>query len=214
MRLVIPPGVFEPPSDAYALARVLREHAPGRDVLDVCTGSGVLAVVAGLSRARSVSAVDVSRRALATARLNGALNRLRLRTRRSDLLDELQGARFDVIVSNPPYLPGHDVAPRGIERATEAGFDGRRFIDRLIDQAPRVLREGGLLLLVHSSINGTAETRGRMTAAGFRSDVALRRQGPLGPRLAARTALLEERGLLEHGQRVEEIVVVRGTLAR
>src|SRR5205085_118100 len=79
VRLVIPPGVFEPPSDAHMLAAVLREHAAGADVLDVCTGSGILAVSAGLAGARSVTAVDVSRRAVLTARLNGALNGVRVR---------------------------------------------------------------------------------------------------------------------------------------
>src|SRR3954462_442084 len=131
MRLLVPPGVFSPPSDAYTLADVLRREAPGADVLDVGTGSGILAVSAGLAGARSVTAVDVSRRALLAARVNGALNGVRVRTRRGDLLDAVAGERFDVIVSNPPYLPALVDDPRGLERATEAGPDGRRFVDRL-----------------------------------------------------------------------------------
>src|SRR3954447_20500479 len=126
MRLLVPPGVFSPPSDAYTLADVLRQEAPGRDVLDVGTGSGILAVSAALAAARSVTAVDVSRRALLTARMNGALNGVRVRTRRGDMLDAVAGERFDVIVPTPPYLPAtRPSPPRGIERATEAGPDGR-----------------------------------------------------------------------------------------
>lgn len=213
VRLVVPPGVFAPPSDALLLADVLREHAYGRDVLDVCTGSGILAVTAGLAGARTVTAVDVSRRALIATRLNGLLNGVRVRTRRGDLLTGIGESRYDVIVANPPYLPAKsDGSPRGLERATEAGPRGRNFLDRLILQAPRHLRPGGVLLLVHSSINGTDESRRQLAKAGLRCDVPSRESGPLGPILSARAPLLEHRGLLVRGRREEEIVIVRGTL--
>src|SRR3954452_15059894 len=121
MRLLVPPGVFSPPSDAYTLPHVLRQEAPGRDVLDVGTGSGVLAVSAALAKARSVTAVDVSRRALLTARMNAALNGVRVRARRGDMRAAARGERSDVIVPTPPYLPAENQSPpRGIDRATEA----------------------------------------------------------------------------------------------
>lgn len=210
MRLVIPPGVFRPPSDAHLLADVLREHAPGADVLDLCTGSGVLAVSAGLAGARSVTAVDVSRRAVLAARLNGVLNGVRVRARRGDLLAAVPGVRFDVIVSNPPYLPAVSDEPRGLERATEAGHDGRRLLDRLIDEAPGHLRPGGVLLLVHSSVNGIEPSLERLERVGLAPDLAARHHGPLGPILTARAPVLERRGLLAPGERTEEVVVVRG----
>jgi release factor glutamine methyltransferase len=211
VRLVVLPGVFSPPSDAFMLAGVLERHAPGCDVLDVCAGSGVLAVVAGLAGARSVTAVDVSRRALATTWLNGRLNGVPVALRRGDLLEPVAGRRFDVIVSNPPYLPApSDARPRGLDRATDAGLDGRRFLDRLLDGAPGHLRPGGVLLVVHSSVNGVAPSVERARGAGLDADVALRRHGPLGPILRARTPLLRERGLLAPGERAEDIVVIRG----
>lgn len=210
MRLVIPPGVFPPPSDAYVLAEVLREHAPGADVLDLCTGSGVLAVSAGLAGARSVTAVDVSRRAVLTARLNGALNGVRVRARRGDLLEAVPGERFDVILANPPYLPAVAEEPRGLERATEAGPDGRRFVDRLIERAPGHLRPGGVLLIVHSSVNGVEPSLEGLERTGLEPDLAARRRGPLGPILSSRAAVLEQRGLIAPGRREEDVVVVRG----
>ena len=210
MRLVIPPGVFHPPSDARLLAGALGEHAPGADVLDVCTGSGILAVAAGLAGARAVTAVDVSRRAVATAILNGALNGVRVRGRRGDLLTAVRGERFDVIVSNPPYLPAVTDSPRGLERATEAGPDGRRFVDRLIDAAPEHLRPGGLLLVVHSSVNGVDRSLEQLETVGLAPDLVATHRGPLGPILRARAPLLERRGLLAPGTREEEVVVVRG----
>jgi len=192
------------------LADVLREHAPGADVLDLCTGSGVLAVSAALAGARSVTAVDVSRRAVLTARLNGLLNGRRIRTRRGNLLDAVPGERFDVIVANPPYLPAIADDPRGLLRATEAGPDGRLFVDRLIDRAPDHLRPGGVLLVVHSSINGVDPSLERLERTGLEPDLAAAHRGPLGPILTERVPVLEERGLLAPGEREEDVVVVRG----
>ena len=85
------------------LAEQLRRHPRVQGaVLDVCTGSGALAVSAALAAARSVTAVDVSRRALATVQLNARLNGVRVRTRRGALLEAVPGETFDLIVSNPP----------------------------------------------------------------------------------------------------------------
>jgi release factor glutamine methyltransferase len=192
------------------LAGVLREHAPGADVLDLCTGSGVLAVSAALAGARSVTAVDVSRRAVLTARLNGRLNGVRVRARRGNLLDAVPGERFDVIVANPPYLPAVEDEPRGLLRATEAGPDGRRFVDELIDRAPDHLRPGGVLLVVHSSVNGVEPSLERLEETGLDPDVAASHHGPLGPILSGRASVLEERGLLAPGEREEDVVIVRG----
>lgn len=192
------------------LAGVLREHAPGADVLDLCTGSGVLAVAAALAGARSVTAVDVSRRAVLAARLNGLLNGVRVRARRGNLLDAVPGERFDVIVANPPYLPAVENEPRGLLRATEAGPDGRLFVDRLIDRAPDHLRPGGVLLVVHSSVNGVEPSLERLERSGLDPDLAARHRGPLGPVLTERAPVLERRGLLAPGERSEEVVIVRG----
>lgn len=192
------------------LADVLREHAAGADVLDLCTGSGVLAVSAARAGARSVTAVDVSRRAVVTAKLNGLLNGVRVRTRRGHLLDAVPDERFDVIVANPPYLPAVEEDPRGLQRATEAGPDGRLFVDTLIDRAPDHLRPGGVLLVVHSSINGVDPSLERLERGGLLPDVAATHRGPLGPLLAKRAFMLEQRGLLAPGERSEDVVIVRG----
>src|SRR5947209_17071524 len=108
MRLLPLPGVFQPPSDAWMLIRYLEQErlAEGRRVLDVCAGSGVLAIAAALAGASRATAVDISRRAVAAARLNARLNGVRVDAVRGDLFAPLRGRRFDLIVSNPPYLPG------------------------------------------------------------------------------------------------------------
>src|SRR3954447_16323625 len=130
MRLVTLPGVFRPISDTWLLADALdREPLPrGARVLDLCSGSGALAVRAALGgRDREVWAVDVSRRAVLTIRLNAARNRVRVRAVGGDLLSAVAGQRFDAIVSSPPYVPAlSDTLPTaGPERAWDAGRDGR-----------------------------------------------------------------------------------------
>jgi release factor glutamine methyltransferase len=213
MRLFTLPGVFSPRPDSWMLARALRAErlAPGARVLDVCTGSGLLAIAAALDGAHA-TAIDVSRRAVACVALNARLNGVRVRALRGDLLAPVRGERFDAIVSNPPYLPSEsDAVPaRGPQRAWEAGRDGRALLDALCEQAPDHLAPGGVLLIVHSELCGTDRTLAALREHGLRAEVAARHHGPLGPLVRARAAELEARGLLAPGQREEEVVVVRG----
>jgi release factor glutamine methyltransferase len=212
MRLIALPGVFRPISDSRLLAECLRgELSPGAHVADVCTGTGLLAVTAALHGAGTVAATDRSRRAVFNARVNARLNGVAVHVVRGDLLEPLDGRRFDLIVSNPPYVPAEtDALPSGgPARAWDAGRNGRAVIDRLCDEAPGRLRPGGALLLVHSSVCGERNTIERLARHGLEADVLVRRRGPLGPLLAARAQTLEDRGLLARGEREEEIVVIR-----
>jgi release factor glutamine methyltransferase len=212
VRLVVPPGVFRPPSDAWMLVDALRSQTlpPRASVLDLCTGSGVLGVAAALRGARNVTAVDLSRRAVLTARLNARLNGVRVRACRGDLFAPVGRARFDAIVSNPPYVPGSEPPSAGLARAWEAGSDGRVLLDRICAEAPGHLRPGGFILLVHSELCGTEATLHALRAGGLEAEVIARQRGPLGPLMSARVQALEQRGLLSPGQREEEVVVVRG----
>jgi len=215
MRIVVPPGVFRPRSDSWMLAHLVGrdERVPGSDVLDVCTGSGAIAIAAAQAGAASVAAVDVSRRAALAARLNARLNGVRVEAVRGDLFDALPGRRFDVIASNPPYLPAEREAlpERGPQRAWDAGLDGRVVLDRIIAEAPRRLRPAGVLWLVHSSVCGVDRTLSRLQLAGLEPVVAESRRGPLGPLLEERAEQLEQRGLLRPGEREEEVVAIRAT---
>lgn len=215
MRIVTLPGVFSPISDTWLLAGALREQivTARTSVLDVCTGSGALAVCAAMRGARDVTAIDLSRRAVLTAWMNAWLNGVRVRAVRSNLFERLGDRAFDVIVSNPPYVPAErDALPaRGPERAWDAGRDGRVVLDRLIAEAPAHLRPGGRLLLVQSDIIGIEETLERLRAAGLEPRIAARERGPLGPLMLARVQHLEAHGLLTPGRRDEEVAVIRGT---
>jgi release factor glutamine methyltransferase len=211
VRLVPIPGVFRPISDSWLLARVVREEVAragrGSRVLDVCTGSGVVGVTAARAGA-DVTAIDVSCRAVAAAWLNARINRVRLRSRRGDLLEPVAGEDFDVIASNPPYVPAErdELPTAGPERAWDAGRDGRVLLDRLLAEAPSRLRPGGALLLVHSDLIGADETLARLREAGLEPDVAARERGPLGPLMRDRA----RRGLLPDDADEEEVLVLRG----
>src|SRR3954447_17538939 len=196
------------------LAEARREATlpPRASVLELCTGSGAVAIAAALRGAREVTTVDVSRRSVLATRLNARLNGVRVRARRGDLFAAVGRARFDAIVSNPPYVPAADgELPRSWpERGWAAGPHGRAILDRIIAEAPGHLRPGGFVLLVHSSICGIERTLEGLRAGGLEADVVARRRGPLGPLMSARVHLLHERGLLRPGAREEEVVVVRG----
>jgi release factor glutamine methyltransferase len=216
MRLLPLPGVFQPPSDSYMLADQLRRErlGPGVSVLDLCTGSGHLAVVAALAGA-SVVAVDVSRRSMLSVRLNAMLNGVRIAAVRGDLFAPVAGRRFDVIVSNPPYLPHPDekLPEHGLARAIDAGPRGRAFIDRICAQVGEHLTPGGVLLLVHSSVCGEQATIDGLAAHGLRAEVVYRHRGPLGPILRSRVDWLRAEGLLLPGDE-EDVLVFRAIGSR
>lgn len=188
------------------------ERLPPQAVgLDLCTGSGVLAIAAAQLCGARMTAVDVSRRSVAAVRLNARLNGVAVHPVRGDLFGPVLGERFDLIVSNPPYVPTPDdeIPERGLARAWEGGRDGRRFIDRICAGAADHLRPGGVILIVHSSVCGEGATVSALADQGLAAGVVFRHRGELGPLLDARREWLQRRGLLSaDGQ--EEMLVIRG----
>ncbi|MEV7030371.1 HemK2/MTQ2 family protein methyltransferase [Streptomyces sp. NPDC093272] len=211
LRCWAPSGVYAPQTDTRLLRRALRrERITGEtDVLDLGTGSGMLAMEAARLGGR-VTAVDISWRAVAVTWINALLNGERLRVRHGDLTTALPGGRrFDLVIANPPYVPAPGGVPsRGAARAWDAGADGRVLIDRICDAAPRVLRPTGTLLIVHSHLCGTGTTLARLTAAGLHARVVDRARLPFGQVLRSRLDWLRARGLTHDGT-TEELVVIR-----
>jgi ribosomal protein L3 glutamine methyltransferase len=137
--------------DGFALVA----PAAVRRVLDLCTGSGCLAILAALRFAdATVDAVDVSQDALDVAAINVAQHGLadRVRLVRGDLFAPLGDARYDLILSNPPYVDALGMAGLPPEcrhepqLALDGGADGLALVRRIIDAAPRHLDDGGGLL--------------------------------------------------------------------
>jgi len=131
--------------------------APGkvRRVLDLCTGSGCLAILAAMRfPAAAVDAVELSEDALAVARINVAQHGLETRVRlwRGDLYAPLGAARYDLILANPPYVDASGMAglpPECLHEprlALDGGADGLAIVRRIIAEAPQHLTEAGGLL--------------------------------------------------------------------
>lgn len=146
------------------IAEILREDlAPWiarpravRTALDLCTGSGCLAILLALSfRNARVDGADLSTDALEVARVNVARYRLgrRVRVVKSDLYDALDRRHYDVIVSNPPYVTAAAMRRLPAEYRREpplalaGGRDGLALVRRIVDQAPEHLQPRGLLVV-------------------------------------------------------------------
>ncbi len=129
----------------------------GDKILDLCTGSGAIAVAIACEAAKdknvSVTAADISEDALDVARENARLNKANVTFVRSDLFDSIHG-RFNLITANPPYIRSAEIDSlqkevRGFEPriALDGGEDGLEFYRRIAEKLPRYLVRGGMLIL-------------------------------------------------------------------
>jgi release factor glutamine methyltransferase len=215
MWLCRPPGVYRPQEDTWLMAEALAGAGlpRGGRVLDVCTGTGALAVAAGVAGAGDVTAVDLCRRALAATWVNARLRGLPVRVRRGDFGDLVGDGEFDVVIANPPYVPGADAPARGPARAWEAGPGGRAVLDRLCAVMPLLLAANGTGLIVHSALCDPDVTLRQLRGGGLKASVVARRTIPFGPVMRERAGWLGRRGLIRDGQDREELVVVRADAA-
>ena len=124
--------------------------------LDLCTGSGCLAILTALTFPNAlVDAVDLSADALDVARRNIGDYELadRVQPIRSNMFDELDGRTYDLIVSNPPYVTAKSMSAlpqeyrREPEMALASGLDGLDHVRIILREAPKHLNEGGLLVV-------------------------------------------------------------------
>ncbi|GAA1411904.1 methyltransferase [Kitasatospora putterlickiae] len=212
MVLIRPPGVYRPQGDSALLVSCLRRERldGGSRVLDLGTGTGVVALAAARSGAR-VTAVDLSAWAVLAAWVNARLRRARVEVCRGDLTGPVDGRRFDLVTANPPYVPAEGPGrPTGPALAWDAGPDGRLVLDRICREVPGLLAAHGVLLLVQSSLAGVPQTLAALRGAGLRAAVVARRRQAFGPVMTERAGLFERLGLITTGVREEELVVVRG----
>ena len=173
------PAVLIPRPDTEVLVNVAAEKAIALEspaIVDLGTGSGIVAIlIARLCPRAQVTAVDVSSVALDVARVNAQRHGMNIRFREGDWYAPLGDERFDLIVSNPPYVVAGDphLQQNGlpfepIQALTDGivGGDGLACIRRLIDGASAHLHTGGWLLMEHG-YDQAVEVRRLLAQAGF-----------------------------------------------
>ena len=166
--------VLIPRQDTEVLVEeVLAYLKPGMSVLDMCTGSGCI-IISILHNVEGVKgyAVDISKQAVNVAKENAKLNEVPVLFERSDLF-EMVTEKFDVIVSNPPYIPT-DVIPQLMPEvqvfepieALDGKEDGLYFYRKIVEQSKDYLNSGGSLMFEIGYDQGKDVSK-MMTDAGF-----------------------------------------------
>ncbi|MGV0625429.1 methyltransferase [Mycolicibacter minnesotensis] len=205
-----------PQHDSYLLVRTLQLTglAHRARALDLCTGSGVVAVAAAEFGADSVMAYDICPRAVRCARTNARTAGVEVSVRQGSWRGALDCAPFDLVTANPPYVPspgiGHPIpAAGGPERSWNGGVNGRVVLDPLCQSATSLLRRGGTMLLVQSALADPLRSVGILRESGLAVQIAAVRSIPFGPVLWACSGWLEETGRIGRGCRTEQILVIR-----
>ena len=155
LRFQVSPAVLIPRQETEELCEwglSFVKRLPSPKVLDLCTGSGAIAVtMAHHCPQAQVTASDLSADALAVARQNADLNGVAVRFLQGDLWEPLSGMTFDLILSNPPYIPTEDcktLQPEVMREpvmALDGGQDGLDFYRRIAHKAQEHLLPGGMI---------------------------------------------------------------------
>lgn len=167
-------NVLIPRQDTEILVEeAIKQIKPGMEVLDLCTGSGCI-IISIMKNVPEITAVatDISKQALIVAKENAKLNEVSVRFETSNLFDSIKG-RFDVIVSNPPYIPTAEIEKlmpevRDFEPydALDGKEDGLMFYRKIIEEGKQYLKPEGYLMFEIGYDQGKAVSE-LMRRAGY-----------------------------------------------
>ncbi len=161
LKLDIADSVYEPREDSFLLADNLkaknaltstsRSARGGEKVLEIGTGSGILAILAAKQGA-DVTATDINEEAVECARKNAIKNRAEgIEFLQGDLFAPVSGRKFDLIIFNPPYLPREE---KYTDKKIDMSYNSSETLERFLKEYRNYLTEGGCALIVNSSISG------------------------------------------------------------
>ncbi len=159
--------VYSPETDTMMLLTAARAEArPGDHVLEVGTGSGLIA--AEIGRITRVVATDINPHAVLCASKGG------VDVVRTDLFTGIRGP-FDLVLFNPPYLPTQpeERMDDWLEYALDGGENGRVVIDRFARNIGEVLAHDGRILLLVSSLTGLSDVEALFTGQGYSAGIAM-----------------------------------------
>lgn len=162
------PEIYQPREDTYLILNEVKRLATG-NVLDIGTGSGILAMAAAL-KAENVIGTDVNKDALEFARKSaqdyGLIN---IQFHYSDLFSYFNQNpwKFDLIIFNPPYLPEDLREPEESRLATTGGKKGYELLERFFSQASEFLMPYGKILVLFSSLTGQDKVHEVIENYGF-----------------------------------------------
>lgn len=137
--------IYAPSDDSYLLAEAIKKYTKNKSVLDIGSGSGIIAEAAIKSGCSSILASDINQESIKL------LKSKNIKAVKSDLFSKIKG-KFDIIAFNPPYLPEDKREDKYSRQATTGGKRGDEIILRFIKQSKSHLNKDGFILLLLSSL--------------------------------------------------------------
>ncbi|MGV0734870.1 HemK2/MTQ2 family protein methyltransferase [Mycobacterium syngnathidarum] len=209
--------VYRPQHDSWLLIDALErdDAVAGRRVVDLCAGSGVVAIAAAQMGASAVTALDISPEAIRCTQANALAAQVDVEARLGSWTQALEHEPYDVVVCNPPYVP---VAPgtsaevpvsTGPMTSWNGGPDGRLVLDPLCRSADAALAAGGSLFLVQSEFSDVEKSLRLLRARGLDAEICGTQLIPFGPVLRMQARWLRDTGRLTDARAEEELVVIR-----
>ena len=142
------------PETEELVEHALKDINENSEVLDLCTGSGAIAIAVKKSTNAKVTAVDISDKAIELAKSNARKNNAEIEFVLSDMFDGIGERKFDVIISNPPYIRSDDIQTLDKEvksfepiLALDGGNDGLDYYRKIFQNASKYLKNCGVLYL-------------------------------------------------------------------
>lgn len=169
------PEVYEPAEDTFLFAENLQVKRRDR-VLEIGTGTGIIAIIVS-RKCSTVTATDINPYALDCAAKNIITNKAyNVELRKGDLFEPLPAEKYDLILFNTPYLPTSEEerVDDELDAAWDGGEDGRKVIDRFLDDLKDHLNPGGSVQLVQSSLSDINQTLEKLKDMGIDASVTAR----------------------------------------
>lgn len=180
---------------------LISEHVPrcvneGDVVLDLGTGIGILGIIAA-KKAKTVVASDISLESVQLAKKNAEINKVEKKffVFAGNMFESLKRNSFDLIIGNVPMMPAFPAYHKDpLSHAKDGGPDGRLFIDKMIEEAPGYLKNGGRLLFQQFDFICVRTTLTKMEEKGFSAEIIDERIHVLGPTGRERLEYLKSLG--------------------